>query len=86
MALTIRNITDETIEQAKTLTGKGTASAALVECVELARTLSIRADYQADEIRQLRERLRHLDQVQTKLASACDEALTIVRQRDWISS
>lgn len=36
MALTIRNISEQQIELAKELTGQGTASSALVACVELA--------------------------------------------------
>lgn len=84
MALTIRQVTDEEIQQAKELTGKGAASAAIVACVTLAGDYKRRYESQLKENQELRDRLRHLDQVQSRLAACCDEALTIIRQRELL--
>lgn len=84
MALTIRNITDQQIESAKFLTEKGTASAAIVGCVDLAYQYYNRDQQQKQEIERLRERVQLLERVQEKLAHAADEALCIVRQRELL--
>jgi len=84
MALTIRNITDEQIEQAKQETGKGTGSAALVELIELSASRRRVIDSQAKEIRELREKLAHANRVMERLASAADDALCIVRQKELL--
>lgn len=84
MALTIRNITDEQIEQAKTETGYGTASRALVECVELAAARRRLLDAEYEKTRKLTERIHHLEAIQARLANAADEALTIIRQRELL--
>lgn len=84
MALTIRKITDQQIESAKFLTGKGTASAAVVECVDLAFKLYNQDQSQKQEIARLKERVALLERVQAKLANAADEALCIVRQRELL--
>lgn len=83
MALTIRNITDQQIESAK-FTEKGTASAAIVGCVDLAYQYYNRDQQQKQEIERLRERVQLLERVQEKLAHAADEALCIVRQRELL--
>lgn len=84
MALTIRKITDQQIESAKFLTDKGTASAAVVACIDLAYQYHNRDKSQQEEIRRLKERVQLLERVQEKLASAADEALCIVRQRELL--
>lgn len=84
MALTIRKISDQQIESAKFLTDKGTASAAVVACIDLAYHYHNRVQSQNEEIRKLKERVQLLERVQEKLASAADEALCIVRQRELL--
>lgn len=84
MALTIRKISDQQIESAKFLTDKGTASAAVVACIDLAYQYHNRDQAQRDEIKRLKERVQLLERVQEKLAHAADEALCIVRQRELL--
>lgn len=84
MALTVRKITDQQIESAKFLTGKGTASAAVVACIDLAYQYHNRDQAQKEEIKRLKERVELLERVQAKLANAADEALCIVRQRELL--
>lgn len=84
MALTIRKISDQQIESAKFLTDKGTASAAVVACIDLAYQYHNRDQSQRDEIKRLKERVQLLERVQEKLAQAADDALCIVRQRELL--
>lgn len=84
MAITIRNITDEQIELAKSESGYGTASRALVECVELAASRRRLMDDLYKRNDELKERIRHLESIQARLANAADEALTIIRQRELL--
>lgn len=84
MALTIRNITQEQIDLAKEISGKGTASGAVVACVEIAQRRIDRCNAQEQEIRDLKDRINHLERIQAKLANAADEALTIIRQRELL--
>ncbi len=84
MALTIRKISDQQIESAKFLTDKGTASAAVVACIDLAYKYHNLVQSQKNEIERLCERVQRLERVQERLASAADEALTIVRQRELL--
>jgi len=84
MALTIRKISDQQIESAKFLTDKGTASAAVVACIDLAYHYHNRDQGQKEEIRRLKERVELLERVQGKLATAADEVLCIIRQRELL--
>jgi hypothetical protein len=86
MALTIRQITDDQIEMAKAITGKGTASGAVVGCIDIAQRRIERCIAQDAEILALREQLAHSRRVLDRLASAADETLTIVRQKDLLES
>jgi len=84
MAITIRNITDEQIELAKLESGKGTASAAVVACVDKCAERGRRIEQLMSEKEKLREQLAHSDRVMSLLSSSADEALSIVRQRDLL--
>ena len=84
MAITIRNITDEQIELAKLESGKGTASAAVVACVDKCAKRGRQIEHLMSEIEKLREKLAHSDRVMARLSSSADEALCIVRQRDLL--
>lgn len=84
MALTIRQITDEQIEAAKSETGKGTGSAALVDLIDLAvsRRQLVSALMAENDV--LRERLKYSQSVVSRLAASADEVLAIVRQGDLL--
>jgi hypothetical protein len=84
MALTIRQITDDQIEMAKAITGKGTASGAVVACIDVATRHIERNILHDQEIRALREQLAQARGVIGRLASAADETLTIARQNDLL--
>jgi hypothetical protein len=84
MAITIRQITDDQVEMAKAISGKGTASAAVVACIEVAGRRIERCIAQDAEIAALREELAHSRGVINRLASAADEVFTIVRQKDLL--
>lgn len=84
MAITIRKITDEQIETAKRLTDKGTAAASVVACIAVADKSTRLVESQSETIQELRDRVRHLEMIQGRLANVCDEALTIVRQRELL--
>ena len=84
MAITIRNITDEQIETAKNISGKGTASGAVVSCIEIAARSLERSIVQDVQIRELKEEVAHLNRIMERLASAADEALCVVRQKELL--
>lgn len=84
MALTIRNISEEQKEKAKALTGKGAASAAVTSCVDLAVEYKDRWEKEQRENARLRDELRHMQDVMSRLSSAADEALCIIRQRELL--
>lgn len=84
MAITIRNITDEQIEMAKNISGKGTASAGVVACVDIAARSLERCIAQDAKIAELREDLAQRERVMSRLAASCDEALTIIRQKELL--
>lgn len=84
MALTIRNITEEQKQQAMAETGCGTASASLVYLIDLAASRRRVIDQLYKENDELKKRVQHLERVQERLASAADEALCIVRQRELL--
>jgi hypothetical protein len=84
MAITIRNITDEQIQMAKDLSGKGTASAGVVACIDIAARSVERTIVQDAQIRELKEEVAHLNRIMERLASAADEALCIVRQKELL--
>jgi hypothetical protein len=84
MTITIRKITDEQIELAKVESGKCTASAAVVACVDKCAKRGHQIEHLMSEIEKLREKLAHSDRVMARLSSSADEALCIVRQRDLL--
>jgi hypothetical protein len=81
MAITIRNITDEQIELAKVESGKVTASAAVVACVDKCAKRGRQIEHLMSENEKLREQLAVSDRLMACLSSSADEALCIVRQR-----
>lgn len=84
MALTVRTITDEQIEMAKQMTGKGAASSALVACVELLADRTARVASLEKRVYELSEQLRVKDQTLHRAAHSASELLTVVQQGDWI--
>lgn len=84
MALTIRQITEEQKETAKALTGKGAASAAVTACVGLAADYKSRYERGLQENQRLLDEVRHLESVLSRLGSAADEALCIIRQKELL--
>lgn len=82
MAITIRYITDEQIETAKGISGKCTASGAVVSCIDIASRSLERTIVQDAQIRELKEEIAHLNRIMERLADAADEALCIVRQKE----
>lgn len=55
MLLTIRDVSEELVAQAKTLTGKGTGSQAFIAGIEMMLKLRERVDQQREEISRLEE-------------------------------
>lgn len=85
MAITIRNITEKQIQSAKDISGRGTASAAVTDCIDIAYHQTEMIAKLLDQVQALEQKCHHSDAVMSRLASAADEALCIVRQRNLLS-
>jgi len=84
MAITIRNITEKQIQLAKDISGKGTAASGVVACVDIAFSQVETIAKLRDQVKALEQKCNHSDAVMSRLASAADEALCIVRQRNLL--
>lgn len=75
MLLTIRDVSEDLVQRAKVVTGKGTGSQAFIAGIELMLRLYCTVDEQRDEIERLR---RIVDRQQQVLDSARDAAALLV--------
>lgn len=82
MLLTIRDVSDDLVEQAKKLTGKGTGSQAFIAGVEMAIALRSRTDHQREEISRLNEQIRVYQQTIARARDAAIEFAELAAQGD----
>ncbi|WP_400637025.1 hypothetical protein [Pseudomonas aeruginosa] len=78
----IRHATDHQLDEAKRLTGRNSASQALVDCIALARKSTDEARELRQEVYVLREELRFSQQVIRNAKSAASALLDHVAQGD----
>lgn len=85
MLLTIRNVPDELVDEAKRITGKGAGSQAFIHGIELMIQQRQRIEELEQEAARLRERLSVSQQVLRQAHSAAIRLAEVAGQGDMIT-
>lgn len=84
MALTIRHVSEEQIKMAKDLTGKATASAAIVDCITLAQGYKNMATDLQDDCKRLQLEVKKLMSILHGARSAAAVLVDSTSQADLL--